>query len=135
MVGVVLFEALEEEELLLGSPFVVVEGVVELVDDVILGGVVIEVGEATHAVVAVLPQDLGALADVPFALVALRLVGGVQDVLRYQIQYVEVVTALLAPLLPALRAPHLLPRLLVALDQKFPTVASHLHSRNCARNV
>lgn len=77
----VLFESFEEEEFLLGGPLVVVEGEVQFIDDAILGRVVFEVGEAGAAVVALLHHDLGGLGDVSLAVVALDLVGGVQDVL------------------------------------------------------
>jgi hypothetical protein len=78
----VLLEALEEKQLLLGSPVVVVEGEIEAVDDVILGGVLVEVGEAAEAVVGLAAEDLDGLGDVPLALVALYLVGGVEYVLH-----------------------------------------------------
>ena len=47
----------------------------------ILGGVLIEVGEAAEAVIRVPSEDLDGLGDIALALVALDLVGGVQDVL------------------------------------------------------
>lgn len=47
----VLLESFKEEEFLFGSPVVIVEGEVETVDDVILGGVLIKVGEAAETVI------------------------------------------------------------------------------------
>ena len=41
MVRRLLLKAFKEEELFLGSPIVVIEGKVEPIDDMILGGVVI----------------------------------------------------------------------------------------------
>jgi hypothetical protein len=76
-----LFKAFKEEELFLGSPIVVIEGKVEAIDDVILGGVVVEVGEAAEAVVGLSSEYLDGLGDVALALIALYLVGRVEDVL------------------------------------------------------
>jgi hypothetical protein len=50
--------------------------------DVILSGVVIEVGEAAETVIRIPSEYLDGLGDIAFALVTLDLVGGVEDVLR-----------------------------------------------------
>jgi hypothetical protein len=77
----VLLQSFKEEQFLFCGPIVIVEGEVEAIDDVILCGVLIEVGEAAEAVIRVPSEYLDGLGDIAFALVTLDLVGGVQDVL------------------------------------------------------
>lgn len=78
----VLLQSFKKEEFLFGVPIVIVEGEVEAIDDVILSGVVIEVGEAAETVIRVPSEYFDGLGDIAFALVTLDLVGGVEDVLR-----------------------------------------------------
>jgi hypothetical protein len=80
--GWLLLEAFEEEELFLCGPVVVVEGEVESVDHVVFCWVLIEVGEAAEAVIRFPAEHLRALGDVSLALVALDLVGRIEDVLN-----------------------------------------------------
>jgi hypothetical protein len=81
MGGHLLLKSFEEEEFLVGSPFLFEEWEVEFIDDSILLGELLEIGEAGAAVVGVLDHHLRGLGDVTLALVALDLVGRVQDVL------------------------------------------------------
>lgn len=77
----VLLESLEEEEFLVGRPLLLEEGEIEFIDDAVLLGELVEIGEAGAAVVGLVDHDLGGLGDVALAFVALDLVGGVEDVL------------------------------------------------------
>lgn len=82
------------------------------------------VGEATDAIVVVVGQDLGALGDVAFAVVALYFVGGVENVLNESHFYIVTIRAIFSFFLANRHTFHLLPRLLVRIDQKFPELTN-----------
>lgn len=77
----VLFQPFEKEELLVGSPLMVEKWEVKFVEDVVVLGVLLLVGEAGGTVVSLRSEQLGGLADITLALVTLDFIGGIHYVL------------------------------------------------------
>lgn len=78
-----LLQSFEHQEFFLCSPLVVEKGEVQLIDDMVFRVEFVLVGEAGGAEVIRGGEDLGGLADVTFADVALDFVGGVHDILCF----------------------------------------------------
>lgn len=77
----VLLQTFKEHEFFIGSPLLIEDWVIELVDDVILVGKLVDIGKTTDTKIALFCQNFGVFADIAFTVVALYLVGGVDDVL------------------------------------------------------
>jgi hypothetical protein len=76
-----LFQGLEEKQLLLGGPGDLKERKIEFVGNEVLRGKLVAVGETAAAVVFVLDHDFAGERDVPLAAVALHLARRVEYIL------------------------------------------------------
>ena len=80
-----LLQSLEHQEFFLCGPLVVEKGEVQLIDDMVFRVEFLLVAEAGGAEIVRGCQDLGGLADVAFADVALDFVGRVHNILSFLI--------------------------------------------------
>ena len=85
IVALLLLQSFEHQEFFLCGPFVIKKGEIQLIDDMVFRVKFVLVGEAGGAEVIRGGQDLGGLADVSFADIALDFVGGVHDILCFLI--------------------------------------------------
>lgn len=81
MTYLLLFKGFEEHEFLVGSPLLIEDGVVEFVDDVVFIGEVVDIGETADAIVVLFCEYFGVFADISLTVIALYLIGGVDDIL------------------------------------------------------
>ena len=76
-----LFKSFKKEKLLISRPVSFKKWKIQFIDDSILLGELILVGEARATVVNLFDHDLGGFGDIALAIIALYLIGGIEYVL------------------------------------------------------